>query len=43
MIAFGKSTALTIGLAMWLAISSFWGRLNNQAIVKHYQKMFRES
>ena len=31
------------GLAMWLAISSFWGRLNNQAIVKHYQKMFRES
>ena len=28
------------GLAMWLAISTFWGRLNNRAIVRHYEKMF---
>jgi len=28
------------GLAMWLAISNFWGRLNNRAIVRHYEKMF---
>lgn len=30
------------GLAMWLAISTFWGRLNNRAIVRHYEKMFEE-
>ncbi|HEY6723501.1 MAG TPA: flavohemoglobin expression-modulating QEGLA motif protein [Polyangiaceae bacterium] len=30
------------GLAMWLALSTFWGRLNNRAIVRHYEKMFEE-
>ena len=30
------------GLAMWLAISTFWGRLNNRAIVRHYEKMFEQ-
>lgn len=30
------------GLAMWLAISTFWGRLNNRAIVRHYEKMFNQ-
>jgi hypothetical protein len=31
------------GLAMWLAITNFWGRLNNRAIMSHYEKMFDET
>lgn len=31
------------GLAMWLAVTNFWGRLNNSAITHHYEKMFDES
>ncbi len=30
------------GLAMWLATTTFWGRLNNRAIMSHYEKMFDE-
>lgn len=30
------------GLAMWLAITTFWGRLNNRAIMRYYEKMFQE-
>jgi hypothetical protein len=28
------------GLAIWLGISTFWGRLKNQAIYRHYEKLF---
>lgn len=28
------------GLAIWLGISTFWGRLKNQAIQRHYEKLF---
>jgi uncharacterized protein (TIGR02421 family) len=28
------------GLAMWLAVTTFWGRLNNTAVMSHYEKMF---
>ena len=28
------------GLAMWLAVTTFWGRLNNSAVMSHYEKMF---
>jgi len=28
------------GLAIWLGISTFWGRLKNQALREHYEKMF---
>ncbi len=30
------------GLAMWLAVTTFWGRLNNRAIMSHYEKMFQD-
>jgi hypothetical protein len=28
------------GLAIWLGISTFWGRLRSQAIQQHYEKLF---
>lgn len=28
------------GLAIWLGISTFWGRLRSQAIQQHYEKVF---
>ena len=28
------------GLAIWLGISTFWGRLKNQALREHYEKLF---
>jgi uncharacterized protein (TIGR02421 family) len=28
------------GLAIWLGVSTFWGRLKNQAIVRHYERLF---
>ncbi len=28
------------GLAMWLGVSTFWGRLNNRAVLTHYERMF---
>jgi hypothetical protein len=28
------------GLAIWLAVSSFWGRLKNRAVHQHYTKLF---
>lgn len=28
------------GLAIWLSISTFWGKLNGRTIFRHYQKMF---
>jgi uncharacterized protein (TIGR02421 family) len=28
------------GLAIWLGISTFWGRLRSQAIQQHYEKIF---
>lgn len=28
------------GLAIWLSISTFWGKLNNRAVYKHFEKMF---
>lgn len=30
------------GLAMWLAVSTFWGLLNNRAVMSHYEKLFEE-
>jgi uncharacterized protein (TIGR02421 family) len=28
------------GLAIWLGISTFWGRLNNRAVLQHYERLF---
>lgn len=28
------------GLAMWLAVTTFWGRLNSNAVMSHFEKMF---
>ncbi|HSC89152.1 MAG TPA: flavohemoglobin expression-modulating QEGLA motif protein [Polyangiaceae bacterium] len=28
------------GLAIWLSISTFWGKLNSRAVFRHYEKMF---
>ncbi|NLE87144.1 MAG: DUF1704 domain-containing protein [Myxococcales bacterium] len=28
------------GLAMWLGVSTFWGRLNTRAVQHHYERMF---
>ncbi|HMJ16537.1 MAG TPA: flavohemoglobin expression-modulating QEGLA motif protein [Polyangiaceae bacterium] len=28
------------GLAIWLGISSFWGRLKNRAVHRHYERLF---
>ncbi|HEY3234651.1 MAG TPA: flavohemoglobin expression-modulating QEGLA motif protein, partial [Polyangiaceae bacterium] len=30
------------GLAIWLGVSTFWSRLKNQAILEHYERLFRE-
>jgi uncharacterized protein (TIGR02421 family) len=29
------------GLAIWLGVSTFWGRLRNTAIQRHYEQLFR--
>jgi hypothetical protein len=29
------------GLSIWLAISSFWGRLKNEAVQEHFRKLLR--
>jgi hypothetical protein len=28
------------GLAIWLGISTFWGRLKNRAVHRHYERLF---
>ena len=28
------------GLAIWLGVSTFWGRLNSGAVIAHYERMF---
>jgi hypothetical protein len=28
------------GLAIWLGVSTFWGRLNNRAVLRHYERLF---
>ncbi len=28
------------GLAIWLSISTFWGKLNSRTVFRHYEKMF---
>jgi hypothetical protein len=29
------------GIAIWLGISTFWGRLNNRAVLRHYERLFQ--
>ncbi len=30
------------GLAIWLSISTFWGKLNSRTVFRHYEKMFAQ-
>ena len=31
------------GMAIWLGISTFWGRLNTKRIFTHYENLFHEA